>query len=153
ACPAAYRRSNPGNFRWIHFTAHAVRNAENVLDSAILLSGQENSHRLYAHDVLEVPLRAQLVTLSACETAGHSYLGEGPGGFTWTFLRAGAENVIAGLWDVSDPSTPQLMGELYRGLTRGLGPAEALRQAKLALIRGGGPYQKPYYWSTFEVFT
>jgi len=43
-----------------------------------------------------------------------AYSGEGLVGLSWAFLRAGAHNVVAALWEVSDASTPQLMDRLYR---------------------------------------
>jgi CHAT domain-containing protein len=74
-------------------------------------------------------------------------------GFSWAFLEAGARNVIAGLWDVNDRSTADLMERLYGELSRGLAPADALRSAKLKLVEGPGAYRKPYYWGPFQVFT
>ena len=103
---------------------------------------------------MSVPLTAELVTISACRSAGaKTYAGEGPVGFAWAFLRAGARNVIAGLWDVNDRSTAQLMSGLYAEIARGSTPADALRAAKLSLVRGGGSYAKPYYWAPFQVYT
>jgi len=95
-----------------------------------------------------------LVTISACRTAGaRSYSGEGLVGFAWAFLGAGARNVIAGLWDVTDRSTPQIMSVIYSQLARGSQPSDALRQAKLALIHSGTAYRKPYYWGPFQLYT
>ena len=110
----------------IHFTAHATANVESPLDSAVVLSGPDNGYKLYARDVAETPLLADLVTVSACRSAGErTYLGEGLVGFAWAFLRAGARNVIAGLWDVDDESTSVLMATLYSELSRGVPPADA----------------------------
>jgi CHAT domain-containing protein len=131
-----------------------VANRESPLDSAVILSRKEDSYKLYARDVAALPLRADLVTISACRSAGaRAYSGEGLVGFTWAFLQAGAQNVIAGLWDVSDRSTSELMANLYSQMAQGLGPAEALRAAKLALLRSAGPYRKPYYWAPFQLYT
>jgi len=63
-----------------------------------------------ARDIVQHPLHADLVTISACYGGGErAYSGEGLVGLAWAFLRAGAHNVIAGLWDVTDASTEQLM--------------------------------------------
>jgi CHAT domain-containing protein len=154
AAPAAYREARPGEFGIIHFTAHATANPESPLDSAVILSGPEHAHKLYARDVAEQPLRADLVTVSACRSAGErAYSGEGLVGFAWAFLRAGASRVIAGLWDVDDRSTAQLMDRVYAGIGAGASPADALRDAKLAFLRSAGAYAKPYYWAPFQVFT
>jgi CHAT domain-containing protein/tetratricopeptide (TPR) repeat protein len=139
-----------GTFAAIHFTAHAVANRESPLESAVLLSGG----KLYARDVMDLPLRADLVTVSACRGAGQRmYSGEGLVGFAWAFLHAGARNVIAGLWDVNDQSTAGLMDVLYREMKAGKRPADALRAAKLAMIESKGNLKKPYYWAPFQLYT
>ncbi len=154
AHPEAYREAGPERFALIHFSAHAVANRESPLDSAVILSPKGDSYKLYARDVAALPLRAELVTISACRSAGaRAYSGEGLVGFTWAFLQAGARNVIAGLWDVSDRSTSELMARLYSEMNGSRGPAEALRAAKMALLKSGGAYQKPYYWAPFQLFT
>jgi CHAT domain-containing protein len=138
----------------IHFTAHAAANQMNPLESAVILAGPAGADKLYARDVSERPLSAALVTISACRSAGErAYAGEGLIGFAWAFLRAGARQVIAGLWDVDDQSTAALMDTLYAGIARGETPPAALRAAKLALIGRGGHVARPYYWGPFEVFT
>jgi CHAT domain-containing protein/Tfp pilus assembly protein PilF len=154
ARPASYSEAQPGRYRLIHFSAHATANLESPLDSAVILSGPPERCKLFARDVMSVPLTAELVTISACRSAGaKTYAGEGLVGFAWAFLRAGARNVIAGTWDVNDRSTAQLMARLYEEIQRGAPPADALRNSKLALIRGGGAYAKPFYWAAFQVYT
>ncbi len=146
----AYKNAKPEGFDAIHFAVHAIANREYPLYSAVLLSGG----KLYAREVLELPLHASLVTLSACRGVGsRNYTGEGLVGFAWAFLRAGARNVIAGLWDVDDKSTSLLMETVYRELAAGTQPAQALRTAKISLIRSSGSFQKPYYWGPFQTYT
>jgi CHAT domain-containing protein len=103
---------------------------------------------------MDVPLTADLVTFSACSGVGlRTYSGEGLVGFSWAFLRAGARNVVAGLWDVNDQSTAILMDTLYAELAAGKRPADALRTAKLSLIANPGNLHKPYYWAPFQLYT
>jgi len=93
------------------------------------------------------------VTISACNGAGtRAYAGEGLVGLSWAFLRAGAHYVIASLWEVSDASTPQLMDELYKGLSAGQDPASALRRAKLTLLHSDTVFRKPFYWAPFQLY-
>jgi CHAT domain-containing protein len=154
ASPPAYLNGKPETFSVIHFAAHATVNGASPLDSAVELSPAGGSHTLYARDVAARPLNADLVTISACRSAGsRTYAGEGLVGFAWAFQRAGARRVIAGLWDVDDRSTATLMTTLYARLSRGETPAAALRAAKLDLIRAGGNFAKPYYWAPLQVFT
>ena len=154
ATPAVYRDAELDRFSMVHFTAHATANMESPLESAVVLSGPDTGYKLYARDVAEKALNAELVTVSACRSAGErTYSGEGLVGFAWAFLRAGARRVIAGLWDVDDRSTARLMDQLYAGLEAGRTPARSLRESKLALIREGGQLASPYYWGPFQLFT
>ena len=154
ANPGAYVESNPARFSLIHFAAHATSNREDPLESAVILSKWGEAYKLYAREVIGLPLRAKLVTISACRSAGaRIYSGEGLVGFAWAFLEAGAQNVIAGLWEVNDRSTALLMDRLYAEIAAGRAPATALRAAKLDLLRSSGAYRKPYYWAPFQVFT
>jgi CHAT domain-containing protein/tetratricopeptide (TPR) repeat protein len=154
ASPREFRSARPEQFSFVHFTAHATANRESPLDSAVILSGPDNEYKLYARDVADLPLHAELVTVSACRSAGERvYAGEGLVGFAWAFLRAGARRVIAGLWDVDDRSTADLMDVMYERLAAGETPPQALRAAKLALMARGGVTAKPYYWGPFQVFT
>jgi CHAT domain-containing protein len=153
ATPGRYRAAKPDQFGVVHFTAHAAANAESPLDSAVILSKDGSGYKLYARDVAEQPLSAELVTISACRSAGErTYAGEGLVGFAWAFLRAGAQRVIAGLWDVDDRSTADLMGHVYAEIAQGRSPSSALRTAKLAMIARGGAAAKPYYWAPFQIF-
>jgi CHAT domain-containing protein len=154
AYPAAYRESNPARFSWIHFAAHATTNRESPLDSALILSQHGSGYSLTARDVMQIPLNADLVTLSACRSAGaRMYSGEGLVGLSWAFLRAGAGSVVAGLWDVTDMSTATLMADFYGQLVHNVPPAEALRQAKLHLLHSNNAYKKPFYWGPFQLYT
>jgi CHAT domain-containing protein len=129
-------------------------NSANPLDSAVILSGPPEKGHLQARTVVSIPLQAALVTVSACRSAGgKAYAGEGLVGFAWAFLKAGAANVIAGLWDVNDQSTTKMMTGLYRRIASGMPAADALRESKLALIREGGAYAKPFYWAPFQLYT
>jgi CHAT domain-containing protein len=156
ATPMAYAHSNPGQYAYIHFVTHGVPSPADPLDSLIVLSrssDDEDSFKLYAREILAHPLHARLVTISACYGSGSRYfVGQGMVGLGWAFQRAGAENVIGALWEISDYSTPQLMDKLYMGVQRGLLPADALRQAKLSLLHGAEKFQAPFFWAPFQVY-
>ena len=157
ASPAAYLSSNPAQYSYIHFVAHAIASRTDPLDSAIILSGStagEDSFKLYARDIMQHPIDAQLVTISACYGSGtRFYAGEGLVGLSWAFLRAGAHSVIGALWEVSDDSTPRLMDTLYQGLEDGQTPAVALRRAKLTLLHSQSRFRMPFYWAPFQIYT
>lgn len=157
ASPAAYVRSDPGRFDYIHFVSHALASELVPLDSAVILSPQgttPDTAKLYARDILSKPLRANLVTISACQGAGvRAYAGEGLVGLAWAFLRAGSRNVIGALWDVSDASTPELMQHLYDGIATGQPPDASLRAAKLEMLHSRGVFRKPIYWGAFQLYS
>lgn len=162
ASPAAYLSSHPEQFSYIHFVAHGTASRISPLDSAIILSPdpgsraptQDDSFKLYARNIISTPrLRAELVTISACYSSGNrTYSGEGLVGLSWAFLRAGAHNVIAALWDVSDASTPQLVDSFYSELKKGKSPPAALREAKLSLLHSES-FRRPFYWGPFQLYT
>ena len=153
ATPSAYLESKPERFAYLHFVTHGTASLTKPMDSAVILSPGGDGYKLYARDIVAHPLQANLVTISACNGAGtRAYSGEGLVGLSWAFLRAGAHSVIGALWEVNDRSTPQLMDSLYGGLSQGKDPAAALRDAKLALLRSGTIYSKPYYWAPFQLY-
>jgi CHAT domain-containing protein len=156
ATPAAYLTSNPEKFSHIHFVAHGTASRLSPLDSAIVLSKgavETDAFKLYARDIVQHPLHADLVTISACYGAGsRAYSGEGLVGLAWAFLRAGAHNVVASLWEVTDASTEQLMDRFYDELDQGRSPDAALRAAKLSLLHGSA-FHNPFYWAPFQLYT
>ncbi|HEY2462276.1 MAG TPA: CHAT domain-containing tetratricopeptide repeat protein [Candidatus Acidoferrum sp.] len=155
ATPTAYLTSDPRRFAYLHFVTHGTASQTRPLESAVILSKEGDGYKLYARDIVNHPLHAELVTISACTGAGtRAYSGEGLVGLSWAFLRAGAHNVIAALWEVSDSSTPQLMNEMYSGLSGGKDPATALRAAKLSLLHraNGDVFKKPFYWAPFQLY-
>src|ERR1019366_512006 len=157
ATAGSYASSAPQQFTYIHFVAHGVASRTDPLDSAIILSrssADEDSFKLHARDIIQHPIHARLVTVSACYGSGtRSYVGEGLVGLAWAFLRAGAHNVIGALWEASDESTPRIMDTLYDGLEKGLSPSVALRRAKLTLVREQSNYSKPFYWAPFQIYS
>jgi CHAT domain-containing protein len=163
ATPAALN-GHPEQFSYIHFVAHGTASRTSPLDSAIILSrdpaskaasGEDDSFKLYGRDIIQHPLHAELVTISACYGAGRrSYSGEGLVGLSWAFLRAGAHNVVGALWDVSSISSAQLMDDFYGELQKGKSPSAALRAAKLSLLHSdNADFRRPFYWAPFQLYT
>ena len=153
ATAQAYVDSQPGQFSYIHFVAHGTSSLTAPLDSAVILSSQGDSFRLYGREIVNLPLHGALVTISACHGVGsRNYSGEGLVGLSWAFLRAGASAVIAALWEVDDASTADLMDHFYGQLSKGVPPADALRNAKLILLHSGTVYGKPFYWAPFQYY-
>jgi len=152
ASSSGFIASQPGQFSFIHFVTHGTASRISPLDSAVILTKEGDSYKLYARDIVKEHLHADLVTISACHGEGaRTYSGEGLVGLTWAFLRAGAHGVIAALWEVSDSSTPQMMDQLYAEMSKGVPPDIALRDAKLALLHSNSVFRKPFYWAPFQL--
>lgn len=144
-------------FRFVHFATHAVIDDRRPELSGLVLSrfGEDGGPRegfLRLLDLYNLRLDADMVSLSACETAlGREVRGEGRVGLTRGFFFAGAARVLASLWRVEDRATGELMERLYRGLlVDGLSPSAALRQAQLELA-AEPRWQAPYYWAAFAL--
>src|SRR5205823_3833192 len=100
--------------------------------------------RLSGREIVRVPLAAELVTISSCNSAGRrNFAGEGLVGLAWAFLRAGAHRVVAAQWEVSDSAAPRVMDEMYAKIRNGVAPAEALRGAKRTLLHSNTVHERP----------
>jgi CHAT domain-containing protein/tetratricopeptide (TPR) repeat protein len=143
-------------YRIVHFATHAVLNSEHPELSGVVLSlfdekGRPRDGFVRLHDVYRLRLPAELVVLSACQTAlGKEIKGEGLIGLTRGFMHAGAPRVVASLWKVDDRATAELMRRFYEGMLgpRKLPPAAALRAAQLEMSRTA-MWKQPYYWAGF----
>lgn len=141
----------------IHLATLGVLNKHNPLFSFVeLASHGADDGRLAVTDVLALRLNAQLITLSACQTAlGAGAMADVPAGddwvgFTSAFLRAGARDVMATLWPVEDDATATLMTDFYRAFETGVPAAEALARAQRAAIRDPSR-AAPFRWAGFVV--
>jgi CHAT domain-containing protein len=142
-------------YRRLHFAAHAVIDTQAPRLSGIVLSqvtrdGSPQDGFLRLHDIYNLRLGADLVTLSACQTAlGKDVSGEGLIGLTRGFMYAGAPRVVASVWRVRDRATSELMRRFYDGiLTRRLTPAAALRAAQVSMLKEP-QWAAPHYWAGF----
>jgi CHAT domain-containing protein len=146
------KKGELAGYDFIHFATHGFVNSQYPELSGLLLAQNPRSAEdgvLYSGEILSLTLKAELVTLSACETAlGKKIEGEGVRGLTTAFLFAGARSVVASLWKVADESTSLLMISFYSELLSGKDKASALRQAKRNLI-STGKFSNPYYWAPF----
>lgn len=144
-------------YRFVHIASHGILDSVHPELSGLVLSmidraGRPQNGFLQTTDIYNLKLNADMVVLSACQTAlGREERGEGLVGLTRAFLYAGVPRVVASLWTVPDVSTAQLMTRFYRGiLVNGLPPSEALRRAQIS-IRQEQRWERPYYWAGFTL--
>jgi CHAT domain-containing protein len=139
----------------VHFATHGLLNSKHPELSGIVLSlvdeqGRAQDGFLRLHDIYNLNLPAELVVLSACQTAlGKEVKGEGLLGLTRGFMYSGARQVMASLWKVDDSATAEFMRDFYRGIFRKeLKPAAALRAAQIEM-RKKRQWRSPYFWAAF----
>ena len=146
-----------GNYRILHFATHAVADSEAPQLSALILStwnvdGRPVSGEVFAGDILMKRLNADLVVLSACDTAlGKASAGEGLLGLRYAAHAGGARAVVASLWPVVDTVGDFMTTNMYTAVARdGQSPFAALAQAQRAARKR---WEDPAFWAVFQVST
>jgi CHAT domain-containing protein/Tfp pilus assembly protein PilF len=142
----------------LHFATHGTLNNASPMYSNLALAagGPDQDGLLEAWELMELDLHADLVVLSACETArGRVGAGEGMIGFSWAMFIAGVPSIVVSQWKVESAGTRDLMVNFHRGLVAEQGTAKqnttktaALRQAALKLLRNPET-SHPFYWAGF----
>lgn len=137
------------DFDVLHFAVHGILSTKVPSRSALLLRpGGDDDGLLQAGEILQLRLRASLVTLSACDTgAGAIHGQDGVSSLVRPFLAAGAHSVVANLWTADDQFSLALMREFYTRLAAGADVATALRDAKRKMLTEFGPQATPKLWS------
>jgi CHAT domain-containing protein len=150
---ATVRSENLGQYRILHFATHGLLNSQHPELSGLVFSlvteqGEPQEGFLRLHEIYNLKLNAELVVLSACQTAlGKEIKGEGLVGLTRGFMYAGSPRVMSSLWRIDDRATAELMGLVYESMIKKeLRPAAALREAQSKLSRR---WPSPYYWAAF----
>jgi CHAT domain-containing protein len=146
-----------GQYRIVHFATHGLINNKHPELSGVVLSlvdqkGQQQNGFLRLYDLYNLKLSADLVVLSACQTAlGKEIKGEGLVGLTRGFMYAGAPRVVASLWQIDDRASAEFMKRFYEGLLgEKLRPAAALRAAQVSM-QTDKRWNAPHYWAAFTL--
>lgn len=152
-----FLKKDAANFSILHFATHGILNDTTPLYSQILLTRGDSAAEdglLEAWEIMNLDLKANLVVLSACDTAlGKVRHGEGMIGLAWAFFIAGAPATVVSQWKVASASTTELMLEFHKQLhskAARVSTAEALRRAALYLMQNDS-YRHPFYWAPFVV--
>jgi CHAT domain-containing protein/tetratricopeptide (TPR) repeat protein len=129
--------------RFLHLASHGFFRRDNPMFSFLKLADTN----LHFYNLLDLELKAELVTLSACHTGVNAiFPGDELQGLMRGFLYAGTPSMVVSLWAVNDRSTTELMREMYTNLKAGQTRSKALRKAQLAIKE---EYGHPYYWAPF----
>lgn len=138
----------------LHFAAHGIVDKVYPLNSALVLTKEEGKNNLLkASDIRLMDLNADMVVLSACNTAaGAVEKGEGVRSLARAFSEAGCPSMVASLWNASDRSTKEILVSFYAYLQAGKSKDVAMRLAKLDYLKQAPPvYKQPFYWSHLSV--
>jgi hypothetical protein len=134
-------------YRILHFSTHAFADSVpriELYDQPMLLS-----------DIYALPLHADLVVLSACQTGlGRFQKGEGVMSLARAFAQSGAACTLSSLWAVNDLNTARLLRQFYENMERGEALGEALRRAKLDYLEDrqvNATFQTPFFWAGFTL--
>ena len=136
-------------FRYIHLASHGQFKPDAPMQSRMLLAADnENDGSLTVSEIYDLKLNADMVVLSACQTAlGNVKNGDDVVGLNRGFLYAGAKSIVGSLWEVPDNPTKDLMVGLYTNL-KSMGLREAMRKAQLFALK---KYKHPFNWAAFQV--
>jgi len=155
ATKAAVMSDELRRYRIVHFAAHTRLDDEYPERSSLVLSlfdkrGNPLSGDLRLQDMYNLKLSAELVVLSACETAlGKDVKGEGLISMVRGFMYSGTPRVLASMWKVDDDATAQLMKEFYKQLLENkLTPTKAIQQAQIIQWR---QTPNPFRWAAFQL--
>jgi CHAT domain-containing protein len=150
-------KDNLSDYRIVHFATHGLINNQNPDLSGVVLSlvdeqGRPQNGFLRLYDIYNLKLDADLVVLSACQTAlGKEIKGEGLVGLTRGFMYAGAPRVVASLWRIDDRATADIMKRFYEAMLKdGMRPAAALRAAQISMSQDKR-WHSPHYWAAFTL--
>ena len=110
-------------------------------------------NKLYAYEVYNLKLNAQMAVLSSCSSGfGKMQKGEGMMSLARGFIYAGCPSIIMTLWQVADQSSSELMTSFYKYLKKGKSKQEAMRLAKIEYLESADDItSNPYFWSGFVV--
>ncbi len=145
------KRLDLNEYRIIHFACHGFLDDRFPLRSALVLSlndKEEEDGFVQAREICNLRMNADLVVLSACQTAnGALEKVEGLMGLPRFFFYAGAKSVLSSLWPIGDRTSCALMKDFYGFLSRGYDKSTALQLAKINLLKSS--YSHPFYWAAF----
>lgn len=142
--------------KYLHLATHSFSHAGDPLRSGIAfaqpdLEDPSEDGILYLSEIGKLSIQPELVVLSSCEgNSGPLLKGEGVASLARAFTQAGSPRTISALWSVYDTYTNTLMQAFYAALLKGQTYQEALRSAKLQLLKG--KKVAPRMWSGFVLY-
>lgn len=145
-------KADASKYGIIHLGTHAEMNTGSPLLSRLVLSkdpGSDEDGYLHAYEIYEMPLRAELAVLSACETGlGRKPGSEGVMSLAHSFAYAGCPSIVMSLWGIDEKSSSEVIEVFYANLKEGQAKNTALRNAKLDFLASNPKELSfPFYWA------
>ena len=148
---ASIKKLSLTDYQVIHFACHGLLDEKFPFRSALVLSKGEKEEEdgfFQVREIYNLKMNAEMIVLSACQTGrGKLEHGEGVLGLPRIFFYTGAQSVLTSLWKIHDKSTSKFMNLFYEYLFQGYGKAQALRLAKLKMMKSR--FSHPHYWAAF----
>jgi len=155
ATKSAFEHSALEEHAIIHLAVHGIANEQHPDRAALILLSDTSSGDdgiLEASEIVHLHTNADLVVLSACDTAVGRLQGEeGIANLSLAFQLAGAKTVVSTFWSIDDMTALYLMKRFYTRLAAKNTIASALTLAKRDMLRVYGPEAVPYYWAGFKL--
>ena len=155
ATEKAFKNAGLAEFRVIHLAVHGFADSTFPDRAALVLLSDRSAGEdgfLQASEIVQLRFDADLIVLSACDTAVGALQGqEGIANLSKAFLLAGAKTVVSTLWQVDDSSSLFLMKRFYAHLLERQSSAAALTLAKRDMLRTFGRKALPYQWAAFTI--
>jgi len=149
-------RTVAGDTKILHLATHSKVNDESPLFSSLYFhkngeNGQQDNGIIYAYELFDMNMDADLVFLSSCESGAGGYLkGAGVLGFSRAFAYAGAKSLSLNLWPIRDQAASAISSEFYNALNSGQNKAEAMRTARLHYLNNNN--SDPYLWGAMVIY-
>jgi CHAT domain-containing protein len=142
-------------YRVLHVAGHGVLNDASPMHSYLLLasgSAKTEDGFLEAGELMQMDLGADLVVLSACDTARGKYAaGEGIIGFSWALFAARCRTQVVSQWKVDSAATSVLMRSFHRNVCHDRSKAASALQKTIVSMLKTREYRHPFYWAGFVV--
>jgi CHAT domain-containing protein len=148
-------KAEAARYRVLHVAGHGVLNDASPMHSYLLLASSEGNSEdgyLEAGELMQMDLGADLVVLSACDTARGKYAaGEGIIGFSWALFAARCRTQVVSQWKVDSAATSVLMRHFHKNVRADRTRAASALQKTIASMLATKEYRHPFYWAGFVV--
>ncbi len=140
-------------FGVLHLASHAYADNHELQQAKLFFAAttaDSNAMALHPHEIMQLPLHADFVVLSACQTAiGYWQEGEGIMSLARDFMYAGVPSILTTLWQINDQSSSQVIQKFYQNLQT-MPKNQALQYAKQTYLTQASAFgAHPYFWSGY----